>query len=346
MNNGEIILYNTEDGAAIIQLKAAKGTVWLNQIEMAELFDTTKQNISLHIKNLLAEGEVTAEGTIKESLTVQIEGERQVERQIQLYNLEVILAVGYRVRSSRGTQFRRWANSVLKEYLVKGFVMDDERLKDPQFDYFDELLERIQAIRASEAQFYRKVRDILALSDDYEASSRAALAFYATIQNKMLYAVTTHTAAELIIERSSATAPNMGLTAWKHGRVRKDDVTVAKNYLGDLEIRELNQIVSMFLDTADLRARRRLTIKLAEWEGILDRFLASNELPVLHGAGNRSKMSADAIAHRRYAEFDTARKEAARKLAESEPDIDVSAALGEIEQKTRQTRRSRKPKSD
>ncbi|PAL23787.1 virulence RhuM family protein [Acetobacter syzygii] len=346
MNNGEIILYNTEDGLAIIQLKAARGTVWLNQIEMAELFDTTKQNISLHIKNLLVEGEVTPEGTIKESLTVQVEGERNVERQIQYYNLDIILAVGYRVRSPRGTQFRRWANGVLKEYLVKGFVMDDERLKDPEFDYFDELLERIQAIRASEAQFYRKVRDILALSDDYEPSSRAALAFYATIQNKMLYAVTTHTAAELIIERSSATAPNMGLTAWKHGRVRKDDVTVAKNYLGDLEIRELNQIVSMFLDTADLRARRRLTIKLAEWEGILDRFLASNELPVLHGAGNRSKMSADTIAHRRYAEFDAARKEAARKLAESEPDIDVSAALGEIEQKTRQTRRSRKPKSD
>ncbi|MGX7346959.1 virulence RhuM family protein [Acetobacter pasteurianus] len=344
MNNGEIILYNTEDGAAIIQLKAAKGTVWLNQIEMAELFDTTKQNISLHIKNLLAEGEVTAEGTIKESLTVQIEGERQVERQIQLYNLEVILAVGYRVRSPRGTQFRRWANSVLKEYLVKGFVMDDERLKDPQFDYFDELLERIQAIRASEAQFYRKVRDILALSDDYEPSSRASLSFYATIQNKMLYAVTGHTAAELVIERSNPTAPNMGLTTWKHGRVRKDDVTVAKNYLGDLEIKELNLIVSMFLDTADLRTRRRQTIKLAEWGGILDRFLESNELHVLNGNGARSKATAEMIAHRRYDEFDHARKEAARKIAESEPDIDVSAALGEIEQKTRLTRRTRKPK--
>lgn len=343
MNFGEFILYNTEDGVATIALKAVNGTVWLTQSSMAELFDTSKQNISLHLNNIFSEGELDAGSVVKESLLTAQDGKSYNTLQ---YNLEAILAVGYRVRSPRGAQFRRWANSVLKEYLVKGFVMDDERLKDPQFDYFDELLERIQAIRASEAQFYRKVRDILALSDDYEPSSRAALAFYATIQNKMLYAVTTHTAAELIIERSSATAPNMGLTAWKHGRVRKDDVTVAKNYLGDLEIRELNQIVSMFLDTADLRARRRLTIKLAEWEGILDRFLASNELPVLHGAGNRSKMDADAIAHRRYAEFDAARKEAARKLAESEPDIDVSAALGEIEQKTRQTRRSRKPKSD
>ncbi|MFT8550526.1 MAG: RhuM family protein [Acetobacter okinawensis] len=346
MNNGEFILYNTEDGAATITLKAVNGTVWLSQKGMADLFDRDVTTINQHLRNIFEEGECSPEGTIGKFPIVQIEGEREVSREVEVYNLDVILAVGFRVRGSRGTQFRRWANSVLKEYLVKGFVMDDERLKDPEFDYFDELLERIQAIRASEAQFYRKVRDILALSDDYEPSSRAALAFYATIQNKMLYAVTTHTAAELIIERSSATAPNMGLTAWKHGRVRKDDVTVAKNYLGDLEIRELNQIVSMFLDTADLRARRRLTIKLAEWEGILDRFLASNELPVLHGAGNRSKMSADTIAHRRYAEFDAARKEAARKLAESEPDIDVSAALGEIEQKTRQTRRSRKPKSD
>lgn len=346
MDAGEIILYTTEDGNTAIQLKAKSGSVWLSQKGMSELFDKDVRTINEHIQNIYAEGECAPDPTIRKFRIVQIEGTREVEREVDFYNLDVILAVGYRVRSPRGTQFRRWANSVLKEYLVKGFVMDDERLKDPEFDYFDELLERIQAIRASEAQFYRKVRDILALSDDYEPSSRAALAFYATIQNKMLYAVTTHTAAELIIERSSATAPNMGLTAWKHGRVRKDDVTVAKNYLGDLEIRELNQIVSMFLDTADLRARRRLTIKLAEWDGILDRFLASNELPVLHGAGNRSKMSADTIAHRRYAEFDAARKEAARKLAESEPDIDVSAALGEIEQKTRQTRRSRKPKSD
>lgn len=343
MNSGEIILYNTEDGVAVIQLKATEGTVWLTQSSMADLFDTSKQNISLHLNNIFSEGELDAGSVVKESLLTAQDGKSYKTLH---YSLEAILAVGYRVRSPRGTQFRRWANSVLKEYLVKGFVMDDERLKDPQFDYFDELLERIQAIRASEAQFYRKVRDILALSDDYEPSSRASLSFYATIQNKMLYAVTGHTAAELVIERSNPTAPNMGLTAWKHGRVRKEDVTVAKNYLGDLEIKELNLIVSMFLDTADLRTRRRQTIKLAEWDGILDRFLESNELHVLSGRGSRSKATAETIAHRRYEEFDQARKDAARKLAESEPDIDVSAALGEIEQKTRQTRRTRKPKSE
>ncbi|WP_215761312.1 RhuM family protein [Acetobacter sp. P1H12_c] len=346
MNNGEIILYSTEDGAATITLKAVNGTVWLSQKGMADLFDRDVTTINQHLKNIFEDGECSPEGTIGKFPIVQMEGERAVSREVECYNLDVILAVGFRVRGNRGTQFRRWANSVLKEYLVKGFVMDDERLKDPQFDHFDELLERIQAIRASEAQFYRKVRDILALSDDYEPSSRASLSFYATIQNKMLYAVTGHTAAELVIERSNPTAPNMGLTAWKHGRVRKEDVTVAKNYLGDLEIKELNLIVSMFLDTADLRTRRRQTIKLAEWDGILDRFLESNELHVLSGRGSRSQATAETIAHRRYEEFDQARKDAARKLAESEPDIDVSAALGEIEQKTRQTRRTRKPKSE
>ncbi|MFS8369395.1 RhuM family protein [Acetobacter indonesiensis] len=346
MNNGEIILYSTEDGAATITLKAVNGTVWLSQKGMADLFDRDVTTINQHLKNIFEDGECSPEGTIGKFPIVQMEGERAVSREVECYNLDVILAVGFRVRGNRGTQFRRWANSVLKEYLVKGFVMDDERLKDPQFDHFDELLERIQAIRASEAQFYRKVRDILALSDDYEPSSRASLSFYAAIQNKMLYAVTGHTAAELVIERSNPTAPNMGLTAWKHGRVRKEDVTVAKNYLGDLEIKELNLIVSMFLDTADLRTRRRQTIKLAEWDGILDRFLESNELHVLSGRGSRSKATAETIAHRRYEEFDQARKDAARKLAESEPDIDVSAALGEIEQKTRQARRTRKPKSE
>lgn len=344
MNNGEIILYSTEDGAATITLKAVNGTVWLSQKGMADLFDRDVTTINQHLKNIFEEGECSPDGTIGKFPIVQMEGERAVSREVECYNLDVILAVGFRVRGNRGTQFRRWANSVLKEYLVKGFVMDDERLKDPQFDYFDELLERIQAIRASEAQFYRKVRDILALSDDYEPSSRASLSFYATIQNKMLYAVTGHTAAELVIERSNSTAPNMGLTAWKHGRVRKEDVTVAKNYLGDLEIKELNLIVTMFLDAATLRTRRRQTIKQAEWDGILDRFLESNELHVLRGSGNRSKATAETIAHRRYEEFDQARKDAARKLAESEPDIDVSAALGEIEQKTRQTQRMRKPK--
>ncbi|WP_281649299.1 virulence RhuM family protein [Novacetimonas hansenii] len=339
MSNGEIILYTTEDGKQTIQLRAVNGSVWLSQSEIGELFSTSKQNVSLHIKNIFQEGELESGATVKDYLTVQTEGERQVERQIQVYNLDVILAVGFRVRSPRGTQFRRWANTVLKEYLVKGFAMDDERLKDPSFDYFDELLERIRDIRASEKLFYQKLRDILALSEDYDPQSKQARDFYATIQNKMLYGITGHTAAELISERSDARAPNMGLTAWKHRRVRKEDVTIAKNYLGQKEIRELNQIVTMFLDAADFRAQRRQVIRLSEWDGILDDFLRSNELNVLHGNGTRSKATADKLAHDRYDEFNTARKAAERLQAANETDIDVSAALGDIEKQTRLTRR-------
>lgn len=345
MSNGEVILYTTEDGQQTIQLRAVNGSVWLSQGEVATLFDTTPQNITQHIRAIYADGECLQEATCKESLQVRQEGERQVERQIQVYNLDVILAVGFRVRGPRGTQFRRWANTTLKEYLVKGFVMNDERLKDPSFDYFDELLERIRDIRASEKLFYQKLRDILALSEDYDPQSKQARDFYATIQNKMLYGITGHTAAEPISERSDANAPNMGLTAWKHGRVRKEDVTVAKNYLGQKEIGELNQIVTMFLDAADFRAQRRQAIRLSEWDGILDTFLRSNELNVLHGNGKRSKAFADNLAHERYDKFNAARKEAERLRAADDPDIDVSAALGEVEKQTRITRRrSPKPK--
>lgn len=284
---------------------------------MADLFDTSKQNISLHLNNLFAEGEIEQDSVVKESLITAADGKSYSTFE---YHLDAVLAVGFRVRSPRGVQFRRWANSVLKEYLIKGFAMDDERLKDPKHDYFDELLERIRDIRASEAVYYRKLRDILSLSEDYDSKSPVARDFYATIQNKMLYGITGHTAAELISERSNPTAPNMGLTSWKHGRVRKEDVTVAKNYLGQKEIRELNLIVTMFLDTADFRAERRQTIRLAEWDSILDDFLKSNELNI------------------------TARKKAERLKADSEPDIDVSVALGEVEKRTRLTRRTRKAK--
>ncbi|WP_122048746.1 virulence RhuM family protein [Asaia bogorensis] len=345
MNSGQIILYTTENGEIDIQLQSVGGTVWLSQKDMADLFDKDVRTINEHVRNVYADAECDPASTIRKFRIVQTEGSRDVEREIDFYNLDVILAVGFRVKSPRGVQFRRWANTTLKEYLIKGFVMDDARLKDPKFDYFDELLERIRDIRASEAQFYRKLRDILALSEDYETGTRIVDQFYATIQNKMLYAVTNHTAAELIAARSDASAPNMGLTTWKHGRVRKSDVTVAKNYLGDLEIRELNLIVTMFLDTADLRASRRQTIRLAEWEGILDRFLVSNELPVLHGHGNRSKISAENIAHERYAEFDTSRRDAERARAVQEPDIDVSAALAQVERGARQARPARKLKT-
>ena len=323
MSDGEIILYSTEDGAAEIQLRAVDGTVWLSQIEMAELFQTSKQNVSLHVRNILSDGELDPGSTVKEYLTVQTEGPRQVKRSVTLFRLEMILAVGYRVRSPRGTQFRRWATSALKEYLVKGFVMNDERLKDPKWDYFDELLERIRDIRASEARFYQKVRDILALSEDYDARSSAIPTFYATIQNKMLYAVTSHTAGELIRARADAGKPNMGLTTWKDagkGRaLRKADVGTAKNYLGEAEIKELNLIVETFLNTAELRASRRQTMRLADWEGVLDTFLTSNELPRLQGAGTVSAMQAERIAHDRYDTFDKARK-AAQALAASATD--------------------------
>jgi len=289
MPDGEIILYNTEDGRAEIQLRAVDDTVWLTQAQMAELFATSPQAITQLIRSIHEDAEITEEATCKELLQVRSEGGRQVRRSLKHYNLEMILAVGYRVRSPRGVQFRRWATSALGEYLVKGFVMNDDRLKDPAWDYFDELLERIRDIRTSEARLYLKVRDILALNEDYDAGSPAASAFYATIQNKMLYAVTSHTAGELIRARANPGKPNMGLTTWKHadkGRaLRKSDAGTAKNYLGEAEIKELNLIVETFLNTAELRARRCQTMRLAEWEAVLDNFLESNELPRLRGAG-------------------------------------------------------------
>ena len=318
---GEIILYSTEDGRTQIQLRAPDGTVWLTQAQMAELFATTKQNVSLHVRRVLADGELTVESTVKEYLTVQTEGTRKVRRVVNLYRLDMILAVGYRVRSPRGVQFRRWATTVLREYLVKGFAMQDERLKDPNADYFDELLERLRDIRASEARFYRKVRDILALSEDYDPASRAATAFFARIQNKMLHAVTGSTAAELMVARSDLDSPSMGLTTWKGRRVRKSDVGTSKNYLGEAEIRELNLIVTMFLDTAELRANRRQTTRLAEWDGVLDWFLAGNELPVLRGTGGGPAEEAKAIVDCRYAASEANRGEAERTAADAMDDI-------------------------
>ena len=318
MSEGDLILYSTEDGAATIGLRAVGGTVWLTQLEMAELFDTTKQNVSLHLNNILAEGELVAESVVKESLTTAADGKSY---RTKVYNLDAILSVGYRVRSPRGTQFRRWATTVLREYLIKGFVMDDARLKDSAYDYFDELLERIRDIRASEARFYQKIRDILALSENYDPKSGAAQEFYATIQNKMLFAVAGGTAAELIKSRANPDAPNMGLTTWKGAVVRKGDVTTAKNYLGEAEIKELNLIVTMFLDTAELRASRRQTMRLAEWEGVLDTFITSNELPLLRNAGSISAKKAEQIAHARYAEFEGKRREAERLAAQQTDDL-------------------------
>ena len=315
---GEIILYSTEDGRTQIQLRAADGTVWLTQAQMAELFATTKQNISLHVRRILTDGELPAESTVKEYLTVQTEGTREVRRVVNLYRLDMILAVGYRVRSPRSVQFRRWATAVLREYLVKGFAMQDERLKDPNVDYFDELLERIRDLRASEARFYRRVRDILALSEDCDPASRAAMDFFARIQNKMLYAVTGFKAAELIVVRSDPDSPNMALAGQSGSRSGVVEAAKAKSYVDAAEIRELNLIVTMFLDTAELRAKRREPMILAEWEDVLDGFLAVNESPILNGVGRVSATHTHEIAEELPAAID-----AKGKRTEQIPAVEV-----------------------
>lgn len=313
----ELILYQTDDGKAQVKLRAEDGSAWLTQMEIAELFATSKQNVSLHIKHILAEGKLDPTATVKESLTVQTEGRRQIQRKTLLYRLEVILAVGYRVKGIRGTQFRQWATTHLSEYLIKGFVMDDERLKNPGgWDYFDELLARIREIRASEKRFYQKVRDLFALSADYRTEDQSAQVFFAEVQNKLLYAVTRHTAAEIIIERANEKVPNMGLTTWSGNRVRKQDVIVAKNYLFADEVDTLNRLVVIFLEQAELRVKQRQQLTLDYWRNNVDRLLEFNDYPVLQGASNRS--SDQAHAHERYNLFDTQRRREDLAAADAE----------------------------
>lgn len=335
--SGELILYTTEDGQARIQLRAEDGTVWATQAEIADLFQTTPQNISQHIKAIYAEGELQPEATCKELLQVRSESGRQVRRTLSSYSLDVLLAVGYRVRSQRGTQFRQWATTHLREYLVKGFVMDDERLKEPGggWDYFDELLARIRDIRASEKRFYQKVRDIFATAVDYDPRSEAAQLFFKKVQNKMLWAVTGHTAAELIAERANPELPNMGLQTWKGGRVRKQDVTVAKNYLSHPEIEELDRIVVMYLDFADDQARRRKTMTMADWEARLDAFLSFNEREVLTHAGKLRADVAEKLALEHYEQFDASRRIADRQVSDSEDERALEELSRKLEQKSR-----------
>lgn len=316
MSEGEIVLYNTEDGLARVQLRTADGTVWLTQAQMAELFATTKQNVSLHLRNLVADGELAEDSVVKESMTTAADGKAYVTL---WYSLEAILAVGYRVRSIRGVQFRQWATTRLREYLVKGFVLDEQRLRDPgPFDYFDELLEKIRDIRASEKRFYQKVRDVYATASDYTARSDAAQIFFATVQNKMLHAVTGKTAGELIVARADAGAPNMGLQSWKGGKVRKGDVDTAKNYLNAEEVSDLNRIVTMFLDFAEDQARRRKAMIMAEWSERLDAFLAFNDRNVLANAGKIGADDAKRVAHERFVVFDASRRNAEDQAAETE----------------------------
>ncbi|OGB32731.1 MAG: hydroxyacid dehydrogenase [Burkholderiales bacterium RIFCSPLOWO2_12_FULL_61_40] len=331
----DLILYTTEDGKSQIRLRADLGTVWLTQLEMAELFDATKQNISLHLKNIFEDGELDAEAVVKESLTTAADGKRY---QTQLYNLDAILAVGYRVRSPRGVQFRRWASTVLKEYLLKGFVMDDERLKNPDGrpDYFDEMLARIRDIRASEKRFYQKVRELFALSSDYDKTDQATQIFFATVQNLLLHAVTQKTAAELITARANREDLNFGLMHWKGAQVRKQDILVAKNYLTEDEIDTLNRLVVIFLETAELRTKSRQEIRMAFWKQNVDQIISSNGFPVLTHAGAVSHAQMEAKTNTLYQDFDQRRKQQEALQADQQDEADLKALENTIKRRPKQ----------
>jgi hypothetical protein len=314
----EIILYQTEDGQTRVQCRFENENVWMTQALMAELFQKDVRTINEHLQNIFAEGELFPVATIRNFRIVRSEGSRQVTREIEHYNLEAIIAVGYRVKSHRGTQFRQWATALLKEYLVKGFTMDDERLKNPspdRPDYFDEILERIRDIRSAEKRMYLQVRDIFKLAADYDPTAAETLEFFQIIQNKLHWAASGKTAAELIVARADAAKPNMGLTAWQGVQVRKADVTIAKNYLKEKEIAELNRIVTMYLDFAEDQARRRKVLYMRDWRTKLDAFLQFNERDILTDAGRVEKAVADRLALEEYEKFS-----ARRLAAESEAD--------------------------
>ena len=316
---GELLIYPAADGAGGIRVLLAGETVWLTQAQIAALYQTTKQNISLHIRNIHAERELRAQATVKQYLTVRHEGKRQVQRPLDYYNLDMILAVGYRVRSARGTEFRQWATARLSEYLVKGFVLDDERLKGntSPADHFDELLARIREIRASEARVYQRIREIFAVAGDYREGEQATQRFFAIMQNKMHWAATGLTAAEIIRQRADAAKPNMGVNTWKGSRVLKQDVGTAKNYLDAQEIDTLNRITVMFLDQAEFRAMRRQDIRLADWDGFLDKFLRDTELPVLDNAGKVRQADALDWAQRQYDAFAERRRLEAEQVGDA-----------------------------
>jgi len=324
----EILLYTTQDGKQRIEVRLEDETVWLSQLAMTELFQTSKQNISLHLKNIFAEGELSESSVVKEYLTTALDGKNY---KTKLYRLEAIIAVGYRVKSHHGTQFRQWATERLSEYVVKGFTIDDERLSEPGgIDYFDELLERIRAIRASEKRFYQKVRDIYLTSADYDPKNPMTQEFFSIVQNKMLYAATGKTAAELIHNRADATLSNMGLTTWKGaGRGRtltKTDAGVAKNYLNKEEINTLELLVGQYLDFAELQAKRRKVMYMRDWVTKLDSFLSLNEQNILKNAGTISAELAHDLAENEYAKFETTR----RQIEADQADEDIKNAVKKL----------------
>ena len=325
-----IIIYNTLDGKASVALYAKDGKIWLNQMQMAELFATSKQSISYHISNILKEGELKTDSVVKDFLTTANDNKQY---HVIFYSLEMILAVGYRVKGKRGTQFRQWATRHLSEYLVKGFTMDDERLKNPngQPDYFDELLERIRDIRASEKRFYQKLRDLFALSSDYEAREKATQMFFAETQNKLLYAVTHQTAAEIVTSRANADKPNMGLTSWKGSIVRKQDIIVAKNYLNEDEIDTLNRLTTLFLESAELRVKEHKDLTLDFWRNNVNGLLSYHGKDILQGKGSISNSEMEKMVFEIYEQFDARRKQ----LEAVKADQEDTKLLDEIVEKTK-----------
>ncbi|MGD9569937.1 MAG: virulence RhuM family protein [Sedimentibacter sp.] len=307
---GEILIYQTQKGETKIDVYMEDGTIWLSRVNIAQLYGTSPQNITMHIKNIYEEGELDESSTSKNYLLVQNEGGREVARDTKFYSLDMILAIGYRVRSNVGVQFRNWTSKILKEYMQKGFVMNDERLKNPKKfgeDYFDELLERIRDIRASEKRFYQKVKDIYSLSVDYNPALESTKDFFATVQNKLLYAVTGQTAAELITERVDSSKDNMGLTAFKGAVVRKGDINISKNYLQEDEITDLNRMVTMFLDHAEDMARGKTPMTMKDWDNSLKEFLQFRRREILEGKGKVSREDMERKVLQEYASYNTRR---------------------------------------
>ena len=323
-NPSEMVIYQSDDGRIRLETRLENETLWMTQSQMAELFQTSVANINIHIKNILDEGELLEAATIKDFLIVRIEGQREVQRNIAHYNLDMVISVGYRVKSVIATRFRIWATQQLKEFIIKGFVMDDERLKNPPVgksvipDYFAEMLERVREIRASERRMYLRVREIFALAADYEPTLTETTKFFSVIQNKLHFAATGMTAAELIASRADHAKPNMGLSTWQKDEVRKTDVVIAKNYLAETEVTELNRIVTMWLDFAEDQATRRKQVFMQDWADKLDDFLRFNDRAVLSNAGRVSKIQADAKATAEFEKFAEVRR--VTREAEAEKD--------------------------
>ena len=309
----ELIIYETPNGKLDIQLDLENETIWLDREKIAQLYNIHRSGVSRHIQNIFEDGEVDEKSNVQKMHIANS------DKPVEYFSLDIILAVGYRTNSAIAIKFRRWATQTLKEYIIKGFVLNTERLKNPGgWDYFDELLEKIREIRASEKRFYQKVRDLFALSVDYKDDLKASNDFFAEVQNKLLHAVTNNTAAEIIVNRADATKPNMNLTNWSGSRVRKQDVIIAKNYLQQNEIKELDRLVSMFLDYAEHQAQRRRQLSMSDWKEKVDGFLNFNDYEILKGKGAISRKQANEIAKKRYLEFDEARKKQEALEADAE----------------------------